>query len=56
MAADAMQRQDEGFGRVAQFDASGPDPAGVDVELLEGNAPQIGPDAGKILRSCFTHD
>src|SRR4029453_3069225 len=55
MAADPVQRQDERFGRVARLDAAGPDSAGVDVVLFEGNAPQISPDAGKVLCSRVAH-
>jgi len=47
VAADTVQRQDKRFGRVAGLDAAGPDSAGVDIVLLEGNAPQIGTDARK---------
>src|SRR5258707_2848912 len=56
VTADAVQCQDERLGRVAGFDATGADPGGVDVVLLEGNAPQIGPDARKVCRSSVTHD
>jgi hypothetical protein len=51
VAADAVQRQDERLGRVTGLDAAGPDSAGVDIVLLEGNASQIGPDARKVCRS-----
>ena len=55
VAADAMQRQDERLGRVAGLDAAGPDSAGVDVVLLEGNAPEIGSRRWKSsLVSCHS--
>src|SRR4051812_42704614 len=51
MAADTVQRKDKRLGRVARLDAAGLDSAGVDVMLLEGDAPQVGPDAGEVLGS-----
>jgi len=35
VTADAVQREDKRLGRVARFDTSSPDPAGVNVVLLE---------------------
>src|SRR3954471_56051 len=56
MAADTVQRQDERLGRVARLDAAGLDSGGVDVVLLEGHAPQVGPDAGEVRWSNVAHD
>jgi hypothetical protein len=56
MAADTVQRKDERLGRVARLDAAGPNSAGVDEVLFEGNALQIGPDAGKVLWSSVAHN
>jgi hypothetical protein len=56
VAANAMQRKDERLRRVTRLDAAGPDAAGVDVMLLEGDTPQISPDAGKVRWTCVTHN
>jgi len=52
MPPDAVPRQHEWFGRVAEFDTTGPDPAGVNVVLLEA-PPQIRPQT---LEKFAGHD
>jgi hypothetical protein len=50
VAADAVQRQDERLRRVTGLDAAGPDSAGVDKVLLEGNPPSNRPRRSKSLQ------